>query len=130
MNQNNGKGLYLNFSGLGFWLVIFAVILLLSSIGLGWLVKSVAVLLFLLLISPIVGYLALRWWLKRNVVEGSCPVCNTVFVGINKTQTQCPGCAELLVVENKQFVRYNPPGTVDVDAIDVSVKEIEAGENE
>lgn len=125
MNQNNGKGLYLNLSGIGLWATIFGVIWLLSSIGLGWIVKSLVVLIFLLLIAPVIAYLAFRWWFRRNVIESSCPVCSTSFVGINKSQTRCPNCGEMITVQGKTFVRYNPPGTVDVDVIDVSVKQLD-----
>ena len=44
--------------------------------------------------------------------------------GINNTQMRCPSCSEPLKVENKQFLRLTPPGTVDVSAIDVTVKQI------
>ena len=126
MNQNNGKGLYLNISGIGVWVTIFAVIWLLSSIGLGWIVKSVVVLIFLLLLAPVIAYFAFRWWFKRNVIESSCPVCSHDFVGINNAQTRCPNCGETIAVQDKKFVRYNPPGTVDVDVVDVSVKELDS----
>jgi predicted RNA-binding Zn-ribbon protein involved in translation (DUF1610 family) len=130
VNPNNRNGLYLNISGLGFWITLLAIALLLSSVGLGWLVKSVAIFVLLLFLLPIIAYLIFRWWLSRNIVESSCPVCSTTSVSLRNSQFRCPGCGEALVAKDKEFVRYSPPGTVDVDAVDVSVKEIDTSSNE
>lgn len=125
MNQNSFKNLQLNLSGVSFWLTLFAVIWLLSSIGLGWLVKSVAILLGLLLFIPVVAFLGFRWWLQRNVVESQCPVCSSQVAGINGMQLRCPSCGEPLKAEKGHFHRLTPPGTVDVDAVEVSARQIE-----
>lgn len=122
MNQNSYSSL--QFAGLRFWLVLLAVVWLLGTVGLGWLVKSFFILLALLLITPVLGFLGFRWWLKRNLVVDQCPVCGTESAGINGTQMRCPNCSEPLKVEHKQFHRLTPPGTVDVEAIDVTVKQI------
>ena len=55
----------------------------------------------------------------------ACPVCGYELAGINGTQLRCPSCSEPLKVEKGKFYRLTPPGTVDVEAIDVSVKQIE-----
>jgi hypothetical protein len=115
----------IQFSGLRFWLVLLAVAWLLGTVGLGWLVKSFFILIALLTITPILGFLGFRWWLKRNLVMAQCPVCGTESAGINGTQMRCPSCSEPLKVENQQFHRLTPPGTVEVDAIDVTVKQLE-----
>ncbi|HEY9644454.1 MAG TPA: hypothetical protein V6C57_28420 [Coleofasciculaceae cyanobacterium] len=125
MNQNSFRSWQFNLSGLRFWLILFAVIWLLGAIGLGWLVKSLFFLLGLLIITPIVGFLVFRWWLKRNLVMDQCPVCGYESAGINGTQMRCPSCSEPLRIEKGQFYRLTPPGTVDVEAVDVSVKQIE-----
>lgn len=130
MNPNNRNGLYLNISGLGFWLTLLAIAILLSSVGLGWLVKSVAIFVLLLFLLPIIGFIIFRWWLKRNIVESSCPVCQTTSVSLKKSRFRCPGCGEVLVAKEDAFVRYSPPGTVDVDAVDVSVREIDASDTD
>lgn len=124
MNYKSGKGIAFNLSGIGFWLTILAVIVILSSIGLGWLLKSLAVLLFLLLTAPVIAVIAFRWWFKRNVIENNCPVCGTSFIVLNNTQARCPSCQEVVTVQDRQFVRYSPPGTVDVDVIEVSASEV------
>ena len=125
MNQNSFRSWQFNLSGLRFWLVLFAVIWLLGAIGLGWLVKSVFILLGLLILTPILGFLGFRWWLKRNLVVDQCPVCHYESAGINGTEMRCPSCGEPLHIEKNHFQRVTPPGTVDVQAIDVSVKQIE-----
>lgn len=125
MNQNGLNGLQLNLSGIRFWLTTFAVIWLLSAIGLGWLVKSLFILLAFLLLLPIVFFIGLRWWLKRNLVDGQCPVCSQSLAGVNQMQLTCPSCGEPLRVEEGKFKRVTPPGVVDVDAVEVSVRQLE-----
>jgi hypothetical protein len=125
VNQNSYKSLQFSLSGLWFWLTILAVIWLLGSIGLGWLVKSVLILVGLLLIAPVVAFFVFRWWLQRNLVEGQCPVCGYEMTGVNGIEIRCPSCSEPLKIEKGQFERITPPGTVDIDAVEVSVKQIE-----
>lgn len=123
MNQNSYSSI--QFSGLRFWVTLLAIVWLLGSIGLGWLVKSFFILLAIILITPVIAFLGFRWWLKRNLVVDRCPVCDFESVGINHTQLRCPNCSEPLKVEQGHFLRLTPPGTVDVDAIDVTVKQLE-----
>jgi hypothetical protein len=125
MNQNGLNGLQVNLSGIRFWLVTFAAIWLLSAIGLGWLVKSLFILLAFLFLLPIVFFVGVRWWLKRNLVDGQCPVCSQSLAGVNQMQLTCPSCGEPLQVEQGKFKRVAPPGVVDVDAVEVSVRQIE-----
>lgn len=125
MNQNSFRNLQLNLSALRFWFTLLVIIWLLSSIGLGWLVKASFVVLGFLIIAPVVAFLVFRWWLRRNLVMSQCPVCSYELAGINGTQLRCPSCSEPLKVEKGHFSRLTPPGTVDVEAIDVSVKQIE-----
>jgi endogenous inhibitor of DNA gyrase (YacG/DUF329 family) len=125
MNQNGLNGFQLNLAGIRFWVVTFAVIWLFSAIGLGWLIQSFFILLAFLLLLPIIGFLGLRWWLQRNLVESECPVCGQALTGVNRMQFNCPSCGEPLAVEQGQFQRVAPPGVVDVDAVEVSVRQIE-----
>lgn len=125
MNQNSFRNLQLNWSGLRFWLTLLVVIWVLSSIGLGWLVQFSFIVLGFLLIAPVIAFAVFRWWLKRNLVVDRCPVCGYESAGINGTQLRCPSCSEPLKIENKKFHRLTPPGTVDVEAIDVTVKQLE-----
>lgn len=124
MNANTSKLLQLTLSGLGNWLILIAIALLLGAAGLGWIVKSIVIFLGLLLIAPFIAVFGLRWWLSRNLVQDSCPVCSYEFAGLVQSQMQCPNCGEPLQVQDGKFTRLTPPGTIDVDAIDVSVQQI------
>ncbi|NEP55497.1 MAG: hypothetical protein F6K31_00350 [Symploca sp. SIO2G7] len=125
MNQNNPNLLQLNLSGAGCWLTTLVTFLLLGTVGLGFVVKSILIVISLVLILPVIGWLGLRWWLKRNLVKDQCPVCDHNFTAVNQTQCRCPSCGETLKIEQGHFTRLNPPGTIDVEAVDVSVKQIE-----
>jgi endogenous inhibitor of DNA gyrase (YacG/DUF329 family) len=127
------NNLQVNLSGIGFWIATIAIIWLLGAIGLGWLVKSFFIVIGLLLLAPVVAVLGFRWWLKRNLVEGKCPVCSGPVAGFKTMSLACPSCGEPLTVSDGTVQRVTPPGTVDVavvdvdgvDVIDVSVKQLE-----
>lgn len=110
----------INSSGIGCWLTLIAIALLLGSVGLGWIVKSLAVIFVLITITPFVLFFGVRWWLSRNLIEGNCPVCDTALTGLNKTQTVCPNCRTQLQVTREGFERFVPDGTVEVNAVDVT----------
>ncbi|WP_017716504.1 hypothetical protein [Kamptonema formosum] len=125
MNQNSWKSFQFNFSDAGNWLTALLVIWLLGSIGLGWLVKSILILMGLALIAPALAFFGVRWWLSRNLIEDQCPVCSYEIAALNKTQLQCPSCGEPLQVEQGHLQRLTPPGTIDVKAIEVSAPQLE-----
>jgi len=119
VNQNFPKIAQLNLSGIGCWLTLIVIGLLLTSVGLGWVVNSLLIVLGLMLILPVIALFTVQWWLKRNVVEDQCPVCYYQFTGFNGTMSRCPNCSEPLKIENGKFKRITPPGTIDVEAVDV-----------
>lgn len=125
MNPNSFRSLQFNLAGVRFWLTLLAVVWLLGTLGLGWLVKSFVILLLLLLVAPVIAFLGFRWWLQRNLVEDQCPVCQYEFTGLNNAQLRCPSCGEPLQVAQGRFRRLTPPGTVDVEAVEVSARQIE-----
>ncbi len=120
MNQGSPKLWSLTLSDFSRLLVPLLIIWLLGSIGLGWLVNSFLILVGLLLISPVIAVFVLRWWVSRNVIADQCPVCSYEFTGLTQAQFQCPNCGETLKVKNRQFQRVTPPGTIDVQAVEVS----------
>lgn len=123
MNQNRSKILQrLNFSGIGSWLTWLALAWLLGTIGLGWLVKSFLIFIGLMLLAPVIALVGFGWWLKRNLVEARCPVCSFEFTGFNRSQFPCPSCGEPLQAESGDFHRLTPPGTIDVEAVEVSAE--------
>lgn len=125
MNQDTPKIFQFNLFGLGFLLTLLTIFMVLGAVGLGWLVNGFLILMGLVLISPAIAWLVFRWWLKRNLVEGNCPVCAYEFTGFNRTECRCPSCGEPLRVEQGRFNRLTPPGTIDVEAVEVSAKQIE-----
>lgn len=125
MNQDSFRNLQVGLTEVSRFLLPFLIIWFLGAIGLGWLVNSLLILFGLLLIAPILVFVGFRWWLKRNLVQGACPVCSYEIVGLNKGEIQCPSCGEPLKVENGRFNRLTPPGTIDVNAVEVSVQTLE-----
>lgn len=125
MNSNGFNQIRLNFSGLGCWLTIIAGAWLLGAVGLGWLVKSALVLILLLLLAPILAFVGLRWWLKRNLVQAVCPVCGfDPIIGLRQSETACPNCGAVLQAEDDHFKRTTADGTIDVDAVEISAVEV------
>lgn len=119
MNPNRSNQLQLNFSGLGCWVAILGAIWLLGAVGLGWVVKSLAVLVGLVLVAPVLGFVGLRFWLRRNLVQGPCPVCNSALTGIKGAETACLSCGTPLRADADGFSRLTEAGTIDVTAVDV-----------
>lgn len=115
------KSFQFSFSRLAGWLTFLVVIWLLGAVGLGWLVNSFFILVGLLVLAPVIAFVWFRWWLQRNLVQAQCPVCQYESTALNRTQIQCPSCGELLRVDQGKFNRLTPPGTIDVQAVDVSV---------
>ncbi|KKD37176.1 MAG: hypothetical protein WAN66_28600 [Limnoraphis robusta] len=119
MNQGRPRILKFNFSKISNWLIILAVIWLLTSIGLGW---SILILVGIVILIPVLLFVGVQWWLSRNLIQDECPVCAYEFTALNQTQCQCPNCGEPLQVEQGHFNRLTPPGTIDVQAVDVSAQ--------
>jgi len=119
VNQKFPKIAQFNLSGIGCWLTLILGALLLTSVGLGWVVNSVIIVLGLMILLPIIALVGVQWWLRRNLVEDECPVCQYQFTGFNGTMSRCPNCSEPIKIEKGKFQRITPPGTIDVDAVDV-----------
>jgi predicted RNA-binding Zn-ribbon protein involved in translation (DUF1610 family) len=122
VNDNFPKFLQYNSSGLGCWLSAILIALLLGSVGLGWIVNGFLLLVAFLAIAPVLAFWGLQWWLKRNLVQDSCPVCSYEFTGFKNAEFKCPNCGEPLKVESGNFRRLTPPGTIDVEAVEVSAQ--------
>ena len=119
MYPRGTNNVQLNFSGLGCWLTVFGVVWLLGAVGLGWLIKSIAVLMGLIILAPIIGFFGFRWWLNRNLVSGTCPVCSAPVTGLKDIQTPCLNCGTPLRGTSEGFQRATPEGTVEVSAVEV-----------
>jgi predicted RNA-binding Zn-ribbon protein involved in translation (DUF1610 family) len=119
------KNLQFNFDKIRPWLTLLAIAWLLASLGLGWLVNSLVIIVGLLLLLPVVAFLGFRWWLEKNLVTNQCPVCGYELTGINNSQVQCANCGEQLFAKNSQFQRFTPEGTIDVTAVEVPAQSLE-----
>lgn len=125
MNNNFPRFYTANDSGLGCLLTLLLIGLLLGSVGLGWVVNGVLILFVLVLLTPVIGWFVFRWWLQRNLVEDQCPICGYEFTGFKNTECRCPSCGEVLKVEENHFKTLTPPGTIDVEAVEVSAKSLD-----
>ena len=125
MNERFNKLLQYNTSGLGCWISLILFALIVGKIGLGGVISGFLILIALLFIVPVVAFWGFQWWLRRKLVQDDCPVCSYEFTGFKNTEFNCPNCGENLQVEGDRFTRMTPPGTIDVDAVEVSVKRIE-----
>ncbi|MEB3289829.1 MAG: hypothetical protein VKI82_07930 [Leptolyngbya sp.] len=119
MKQPGFRQIQLNMSGLGCWLTLLGVLWLLGAVGLGWIVKSLAVIVALILLIPVFAFVGVRFWLKRNVIEANCPVCDTPLTGIKDGATQCFTCGTVLTTTTHGFQRMTEEGTIDITAVDV-----------
>ena len=119
------KNLQFNFEKIRPWLTLLAIAWLLASLGLGWLVNSLVIILGLLFLLPVIAFFGFRWWLQKNLVTNQCPVCGNELTGVNNSQVQCANCGEQLLVKNFQFQRFTPEGTIDVKAVEVQSQSLE-----
>ncbi|MEM7065989.1 MAG: hypothetical protein AAF572_22850 [Cyanobacteria bacterium P01_B01_bin.77] len=119
MAPNGFRQLQLNFSGMGCWLSLALVFLLMTTVGIGWLLKSLLVLIVLLFLGPILLIVGAQFWLKRNLVEGPCPSCTQPLTGFKSIPLTCPNCGVALQANNGAFVRATSEGTIDVDVVNV-----------
>lgn len=115
MNPNNLRAIQLR--GMGVWLLTVLALVGIGSILPDWLIQLFTILVGLTLVAPVVGFVGLRWWLGRNLVQGSCPVCAAPLSGLQNAALQCPSCGESLQAKGETFVRPTPPGTVDVEVV-------------
>ena len=119
------KVLQINDSGIGCFVTFLIFGILLGSIGLSWVFNGILILIALLLLLPVIAWIGLNWWLKRSQVNDQCPVCDYEFTAFANVDCLCPNCGEKLQVNSGKFQRITPPGTIDVEAIEVNVKQIE-----
>ncbi len=125
MKEYSTKFFRFNRSDISRLLTALAVIWLLWSMGLSGVINTFLILFVVFLLVPLSALLGLRWWLNRNLIQEKCPICNHEFTAFNHTQSQCPNCGEPIQVENGHFQRLTPPGTIDISAVEVGMKQLE-----
>ncbi|CAN5804551.1 hypothetical protein BH23CYA1_BH23CYA1_19140 [soil metagenome] len=126
MNQNFNQ-LQVRFPGLGCWVFILGTVWLLGAIGLSGIVKSIFVLMLFILIAPVLAFFALQFWIKRNLVQGNCPVCEQPLTSLKNLKMPCPNCGTELSVTGEGFERFAADGVIDVQAVDMQAMDTRTG---
>lgn len=95
-----------------FWLLI--------SGQIGWILQSFFFLLFMCSVVPVLGILVLRFWLNRQLVQGSCPSCGAPVTGLKGRSFQCMSCGTWIQNDGggpDNFSVGDPStATIDIDA--------------
>ncbi|MEL6332647.1 MAG: hypothetical protein AAFN42_21240 [Cyanobacteria bacterium J06554_1] len=130
MAPNGFRQLQLNFSGMGCWLTLAIGFGLVTTVGIGWLLKSLLVLVVLLVSVPIALIVGSQFWLRRNLVEGACPACSQPLTGFRPIPMSCPNCGVALQAKDGTFVRVAPEGTIDVNVINVDAVRTDTGDTD
>lgn len=118
MNQNFNQ-LQVRFPSLGCWLFVIGGVWLLGAIGIWNIIKSAFALVFILALAPVLAFLVLQFWVKRNLVSGGCPVCEQSLTGLKSSQIPCPNCGTSLSVTSEGFERLAADGVIDIQAVDI-----------
>jgi hypothetical protein len=119
MDANNFNFNQLNLSAgirrLAWLLLIFWLL----SVGGGFLLRSFVFILGLMIVTPVVGFFGLKWWLRANLISGACPVCQHEFTALNNQTIACPNCEAPVQIVQKQFQRVAQDGVIDIAAVEV-----------
>ena len=71
------------------------------------------------MLAPARAFLGLQFWVKRNLVEGNCPVCEQSLTGVKSLKIPCPNCGTEVVATADGFDRVATDGVIDVQVVDV-----------
>ena len=123
MNQNFNQ-LQVRFPGLGCWVFVLISFWVIGAIGITGILKSIAALIIFLILAPVLAFAGLQFWLRRNLVEGNCPVCDQSLTGIKNVKLNCINCGTPLSVTDAGFERVAGEGVIDVQAVDVQASDV------
>lgn len=127
MNQNFNQ-LQVRFPGIGCWVFILGAVWLVGAIGLSGIIKSIFALVLFIFLAPVLVFLALQFWIKRNLVEGNCPVCEQSLAGLKNSKMPCSNCGSELSVTSEGFERFANEGVIDVQAVDIQPSAVDLSE--
>ncbi len=128
MNQNFNQ-LQVRFPSLGCWLFILVALWLIGAIGIGSILKVTFALILFIFLAPVLAFLALQFWIRRNLVNGNCPVCEQSLAGLKNSKMPCPNCGTELSVTSEGFERFAAEGIIDIQAVDVQSNTVNLSEN-
>ena len=129
MNQNFNQ-LQVRFPGLGCWVFILISAWIVGAIGITGILKSIFALVLFLVLAPVLAFLGLQFWVKRNLVEGNSPVCEQPLTGLKNIKTPCPNCGTEVTVTENGFERTAADGIIDVQAVDVKASSGDTSDEE
>ncbi|MEL6604423.1 MAG: hypothetical protein AAFP20_14495 [Cyanobacteria bacterium J06614_10] len=118
MNQNFNQ-LQVRFPGLGCWVFILIGAWVLGAIGITGILKSIFAVALFLILAPVIAFAGLQFWLRRNLVEGNCPVCEQPLTSLKNLKMACPNCGTEVMVTAEGFERVAAEGVIDIQAVDV-----------
>ncbi len=128
MNQNFNQ-LRVRFPGLGCWVFIFIAAWIIGAIGITGILKATLALVLFLVLAPVLALVGLQFWIKRNLIQGRCPVCEQPLTGLKKMKTPCPSCGTQVVVTAEGFERVASDGVIDISAVDVQPTAVSVGDD-
>ncbi|MGD1899535.1 MAG: hypothetical protein ACFB16_21635 [Phormidesmis sp.] len=124
MNQNFNQ-LQVRFPGLGCWVFLLIAFWIIGAIGITGVLKSIFALVLFLVLAPVIAFAGLQFWIKRNLVQGNCPVCDQPLTSLKTVNTPCPNCGTQVTVGEAGFERVASEGTIDVQAVDVQAVDVQ-----
>jgi len=124
MNQNFNQ-LQVRFPGLGCWVFVLISFWIVGAIGITGILKSIFALVLFLVLAPVLAFWGLQFWVKRNLVEGNCPVCDQPLTGLKNVETPCPSCGTAVIVTADGVERASADGIIDIQAVDVQASTTE-----
>lgn len=124
MNQNFNQ-LQVRFPGLGCWVFALIAFWVIGAIGIKGVLGSIAVLILFLVLAPVLAFVALQFWIKRNLTQGNCPVCEQPLTGLSNTQVSCPNCGTEVSATADGFERVASEGVIDIQAVDVQAVDVQ-----
>lgn len=123
MNQNFNQ-LQVRFPGLGCWVFVLISFWVIGAIGITGILKSIFALVLFVVLAPVLAFWGLQFWVKRNLVEGNCPVCEQPLTGLKSVKTPCPNCGTEVTATADGFERATTDGVIDVQAVDTNASTV------
>lgn len=86
----------------------------------GMLLDSFLVLFAVLTIVPVLAVVGFRWWINRQLVQGTCPSCGAQVTGLRNQAFKCMTCGNTVMGERGDFSVKDPSSaTIDIDAKEI-----------
>jgi len=118
VNQNFNQ-LRVRFPGLGCWVFILLTVWIVGAIGITGILKATLALVLFLVLAPVFAFLGLQFWIRRNLVQGKCPVCEQPLTSLKNVKTTCPSCSTQVTASDEGFERVASDGVIDIQAVDI-----------